>query len=203
MKKRQNGLGKPRQLASCCGEYRNRFSAYLDGALDGVSMQALAGHLRECASCGAEFQTWREVQEALSDMGPAPIPETLEAQLRDALASERERGTHLSPWRQMQDFWRQTLAPAAIRMSAGLAAALVLTGSVGWFIGSALPVQANDDHLVDLHAPRYLYSVVPPLEIANSGEFGAVLVDAKIDAHGHVYDYDLVQGPSDPESTLR
>ncbi len=80
---------------------------------------------------------------------------------------------------------------------------MVLIGSLTWLIGTAAPVQANDDRLADLHPPRFLYSQLPPEPIATSGQFVAVLVDAKVNADGRVYDYSVVQGPSDPQTRAR
>jgi hypothetical protein len=84
-----------------------------------------------------------------------------------------------------------------------LAAALVLVGSAIWFIGSAAPVQANDDRLADLHPPQFLYSQVPPQAITTTGEVFAVLVDAKVDADGRVYDYSVIEGPRDSSTRAR
>lgn len=166
-------------------------------------MGALAAHLESCTACEAEFAAWRSMQKALVDMGPAKLPGTLQARLRDVLASEINRGTYLSPLRRFAAFWERTLAPMCLRVSGGLAAALVLVGGAVWFIGTAAPVQANDDRLADLQPPRFLYSEVPPEPIAAGGEFEAVLVDAKVNADGRVYDYTLLEGPSDSASRAR
>ena len=90
-----------------------------------------------------------------------------------------------------------------MRFGAGRAAALLLGSGTTWFVGSALPVQANDDRLAHINPPQYLYSEVPPASIATSGPFVAVLVDAKVDARGHVYDYDLIEGPGDQQTRIR
>lgn len=182
---------------------KGNLSDYLDGALDGRTMGALADHLENCTACEVEFRAWRSVQTALGELGPAKPPTVLQARLRDALASERDRGTYLSPVQQFAAFWRETLAPAFLRFSGGLAAALVLIGGLVWFVGSAAPVQANDDRLADIIPPEFLYSQTAPEPIATSGRFVAVLVDAKIDAEGRVYDYKLMDGPGDSATRAR
>ena len=186
-----------------CLAVKDRFSAYLDGALDGKSMQALAAHLHGCLSCSSEFEAWRSVQAVLGELGPAPLPLALQAQLRDTLAGELERGSHLSPVRRLSVLWQHTVAPMCVRLSAGFTAALLLVGSAIWVIGTAAPVQASDEHMADLHPPRFLYSQAPPEPITTDRRFVAVMVDAKIDADGHVYDYVLVAGPDDTTTRAR
>lgn len=190
-------------LPPSCQQSRASFSAYLDGALDGHTMTQLAAHLDGCASCHDEWQTWRSLQEALGDLGPAQVPAELQARLRDALASEIVTGRHLSPFRRFADLFHRTLAPAGLRLAAGFAATLVILGSGAWVLGSALPVQANDDRMAHLQAPHFLYSQEVPQPIATSNEFVAVMVDAKIDARGRVYDFNVIDGPNDPATRLR
>ena len=193
----------PGALPETCVQVRASFSAYLDGALDGVRMGQLAGHMRECRGCDTEFTAWRTVQSALSTLGPVPFPNELQAQLRDAFAGELSTGRHLAPWRRAAAFARETLAPAGLRLGAGLAATLVILGSAALFLSSALPVQANDERMAHLKAPKFLYSQTAPEPITESGRYGAVLVDAKVDAQGKVYDFDVIQGPTDPGTQLR
>jgi anti-sigma factor RsiW len=190
-------------LDNACAQVKGKFSDYLDGALNGHAMRALAAHFETCRSCSAEFQAWRSVQSVLGDLGPAKPPSALQARLRDALAGERDRRTFLSPSRRVADFWDRTLAPMCLRVSGGLAAALVLIGSAIWFIGSAAPVQANDDRLANLNPPQFLYSQMPPEPISAKGPFVAVLVEAKVNSEGRVYDYSVLDGPKDSETRAR
>ncbi len=191
------------ELSEACQQTRAGFSAYLDGALDGHTMAQLAAHMRECLGCEAEFKAWRSVQEALGELGPAEVPTELQAMLRDALASEIVTGRHLSPWQQFVGFCQGTLAPAGLRLGAGLAATLVILGSASWFLSGAIPVQANDERMAHMNAPKFLYSQAAPMPIAPGRTFAAVMVDAKVDANGRVYDYDLIDGPNDPATRLR
>jgi anti-sigma factor RsiW len=182
------------QHAQPCRAARADFSAYLDGALSGVQMAALSGHLETCSGCAAEFAAWRSVQSALGALGPALPPIRLQARLRAALAQERERGSYLA-WPQLAlRMWSRTFAPVALRVSGGLAAAVVLAVSLGWVFGA--PIQANDDRLAHLVAPRYLYSQVPPQPIA-AGRDVPIVVEAMVDTQGRVYDYQILAGPTD------
>lgn len=190
-------------MSEACEQTRGSFSAYLDGALDGRTMGQLAAHLHACEGCKTEFATWRALQNTLGELGPAKVPEELQSRLRDALASEMGTGRHLSPVRRLARLWERTLVPAGLRFGAGLAGAVVILGSASWFLGMALPVQANDDRMAHLNAPKFLYSERTPEPIATSGGYVAVLVEAKVDAEGRVYDFNIVDGPSDPTTRLR
>ncbi len=194
-------MTEPR-TAECAGA-RSQFSAYLDGALDGRSMGELADHLRGCAECDNEFEAWRTIQAMLAEMGQAPAPRALQSQLRDALAGELHQENFLSPWQRLGVAWQRTLAPLGLRLGAGLAGAMFLLTGLSWVVGTAAPVQANDERMADLVAPRYLYSVMPPDPVTTGGHFVAVMVDAKVDVRGRVYDYDLIQGPDDAATRQR
>lgn len=190
-------------LEKDCLAVQEHFSAYLDGALDGRVMGQLAAHLERCTVCREEFDTWRTMHTALSELRSAEVPQALQAQLRDTLASEMVRGTHLSPLCRFRAFWQRSLLPMGMRVGAGLSAAVVLVCTLSWLVGTVAPVQANDDRLANLNAPHYLYSVAPPEPIITTSAFVAVLVDAKVDAEGRVYDYEVIEGPKDPATLSR
>ncbi len=190
-------------LTEGCEQTRSAFSAYLDGALDGHTMAQLAAHLRECRGCETEFAAWRSMQNALGALGPARAPVELQSRLRDLLASELVIGRHLSPARRLRSFFSRTLIPAGLRLGAGFAATLVILGSAACILSAAMPVQANDDRMAHMNAPKYLYSQRTPEPIATSAGFMTVLVDAKVDAAGRVYDFDLIDGPKDPQTLMR
>ncbi len=198
-----SGFRREDETENGCTPVRESFSAYLDGALDGRSMGELASHLESCIPCFEEFEAWKVMQSALGSLGPAAVPAALQSQLRDTLASELKRGTYLSPSRRFAGFWRQTLVPTGLRLSAGFAGALLLVSGLTWFVGTAAPVQANDDRRAHLNAPRDIYSITPPAPITTSSHFVAVLVDAKINSEGRVYDYQLLDGPTDAATRSR
>lgn len=181
-----------------CAKAREEFSAYLDGAMSGVEMAAMMAHLDSCGECAVEFEAWQDVQSALVRFGPAPAPSQLQARLRTALAGEAERGTHLSWVERFKRAWEPTVAPMMLRISGGLVAAVLLVGSLGYVFAAPIAVQADDDGLADLKAPRYLYSQVPALPIETKHDV-PVVVEAKVDANGRVYDFSLLEGPKDDE----
>ncbi len=179
-----------------CARAREAFSAYLDGVMSGVEMAAISAHIDICPECAAEFAAWRDVQSALAQVGPAHPPIRLQSQLRAVLAEEFSKGSHL-PWMgRLRMQWDRTLAPLALRVSGAMALALLLVGGLGWLFAVPIAVQANDDGLADLRAPRYLYSQVPPLPIETRRDVPLV-IEAKVDASGRVYDYAVLEGPGD------
>lgn len=184
-----------------CARAREEFSSYLDGAMSGVEMSALSNHLETCGDCAAEFAAWRDVQSALAQVGPAHAPMRLQAQLRAAISAEFARGAHL-PWTgRLRMAWDRTLGPLALRVSGGLALAMLLVGGLGWMFAVPIAVQANDDGLADLRAPRYMYSQVPPLPITTDRDVPLV-VEAKVDAAGRVYDYTVLAGPGGDQRVM-
>lgn len=190
-------------VSPACDGVREAFSDYLDGDMSGVAMQSMALHLDGCENCAAEFAAWREIQLSLASLGPAKAPARLQAQLRTALAEERARGTHLAWYRRLAGAWHATLAPIALRAATGTAATLLLLGGLSTLVvltSAPSAVQADDERLGVMTPPRYLYSEVPPQPI----EFGRevpVLIEAKINDQGRVYDYTILAGPDDSGRT--
>jgi hypothetical protein len=193
---RENELTGTVAKSDACETVREEFSDYLDGAVTGVEMAAISSHLDACDVCDTEFTAWRDVQSALAQVGPAQPPMNLQGRLRKALAEERARGTHLPWYGRLSLAWDATIAPVALRVSGALAMALLLVGGLGWVFGAPIAVQANDDYMAHLIAPHYLYSQVPPQPIQTKRDV-PIVVQAMVDANGRVYDYAIVEGPTD------
>jgi hypothetical protein len=187
---------------SDCTRVQEDFSAYLDGAMSGHEMASLSSHLGSCPPCSEEFAAWRDVQRSLGELGPAQPPIRLQAQIRSAIAQELEHGSHLPLFGRFLLLWQRSLAPMALRISGGLAAALILVGSFSWLFAAPIAVQANDDRLAHLVAPHYLYSYVPPQPIETHRDV-PIVIEALVDTHGRVYDYTVLEGPHDPAVMVR
>ncbi len=195
---------KPGQILpdEVCVATRAEFSAYLDGAVSGVAMAAIAEHLDSCSDCSLEFEELLAVQESLAELGHAHPPDQLQAQLRQAIAIEYERGTHLSPLNRFAFAWDTWLASAALRATGGFVATIVLLGALGWMFSAPLAVQANDDNMAQLISPRFAYSQVPPQPIVMDHDT-PVMVEAKVDTSGRVYDYSILAGQLDQTARLQ
>ena len=181
-----------------CLEVREKFSGYLDGAVSGVEMLAVAGHLRGCVGCEREFESWRGLQGLLAAVGPDKAPEDLGVRLRVAISRESARRQgHW--WDGLAVRWENGLRPLVVQASAGLAMALVLLGGIGGLMGfvAAPPaVMANDEPLGAMTSPHYLYSTAPQQPVV-AGLDTTIVVEAKVNADGRVYDYSVLSGPTD------
>jgi len=201
-----------------CKSIRERFSAYLDGALSGVAMQETATHLESCAECEREFSGWRAMVATLAGLGPAKAPADLALRLRVALSREQLRTPRqsLARW---QVRWQNTVGPFLLRASAGFASAVLLLGTAAILVGafaSPQPVEARDASVDGATSPRFLYSMlaasspvtgqVEAASIHESGARGAdqaraiqnanaVIVEAYVNRAGRVYDYRIISGP--------
>ena len=181
-----------------CSAVRATFSDYLDGAMSGVTMQAVASHLEGCAECTEEFASWRGIQEALFVAGKVKAPADLGLKLRLAISHENAR--RQGHW--YDSFlvrWDNLLRPALVQVSAGLAGATVLLGTIVMLVGAvAVPqaVLANDEPLGALTAPHYLYSAARSQAVTTK-EDTTIVIQADVNAAGRVYDYTLISGPLD------
>jgi anti-sigma factor RsiW len=213
-----------------CNSIRDRFSEYLDGALNGVAMQQVAAHLDSCAACSGEFSEWRQMQQALTDLGPAKAPADLALRLRVAISQEQTKTASQSLAR-FKVRWSNTFAPFLLRATAGFASAVLLVGTTALLIGAfASPeaVEARDEpYDAASTSPRFLYSMIE----SNSMESGAdlraaehktvergkahaavftmdgsanpIVVEAYVNSQGRAYDYRIVSGPHDAEARAR
>jgi negative regulator of sigma E activity len=202
-----------------CKSIRERFSAYLDGALTGVAMQQTASHLEACGECAREFASWRAMQAMLAKIGPAKAPANLALRLRVALSQEQARTPQrsLARW---QVRWQNTMAPFLLRASAGFASAVLLLGTAAVLVGafaSPPPVEARDASADAATSPRFLYSLLasstPETDQTASAKphMGAcaavhdansnsVVVEAYVNSEGRVYDYRIISGPDNAVS---
>jgi hypothetical protein len=192
---------------SVCASIRDQFSDYLDGALTGVAMQSIAGHLDACPECAADFALWRQSQQALARLEPVRPPADLALRIRVALSQEQARTAKnfLALWKVR---WQNSVAPFLLQASAGLASAIVLIGTMTLLIGAFAapePAAARDEPLGMASSPHFLYSNLE-LEadpVTVSGKSLPVTVEVFVDAQGRVYDYDIVSGPSDPATRAK
>jgi anti-sigma factor RsiW len=183
-----------------CARTRPAFSGYLDGAISGREMQAVAAHLEGCVECKDEFAAWRGMQRLLAETGPAKAPEDLGLQLRLAISHETTR--RQGRWDALSMRWENLIRPVMVQAASGLAGALLLVGGISMLVG-VVPVTntvlANDEPLRAVTMPHYLYSSaqLQPLETPDDS---TIVVEVDVNAEGRVYDYDIVSGPVDAQT---
>ena len=196
----RNGIPEVHQSVSNaeCSGTRDLFSGYLDGVISGREMQVVAAHLEVCRPCTEEFGAWRGMQQALATAGPLKAPDDLGLRLRLAISKESAR-RQAHWWDAWSVQWANLVRPMVLQVSAGLAGALVLVGTIALLVGVVAPsqaVQANDEPLGALTAPHYLYAAVHSQPVI-TGEDTPIVIEAAINAEGRVYDYRILSGPED------
>jgi anti-sigma factor RsiW len=181
-----------------CLKNQSYFSAYLDGAVSGQQMQAIARHLESCERCSQEFDALRAMQESLGSLGPLKAPADLGLRLR--LAISHQQAERKSSWLDTVSLkWDNAIRPMLLQVSAGLAGAIVLVGGITLLLGMVAvpePVMANDVPLGAMTSPHFLYSAVNPHAIVTSHDT-VIVVEAYVNSQGRVYDYNIVSGPTD------
>lgn len=183
-----------------CFNIRESFSDYLDGAVSGREMHAIAAHLESCSECSAEFESWREMQQALVALRPTRVPDDMGLKLRVAISQQKARESRR--WTEAFALrWENVLRPMLIQVSAGFAGTLVIIGSAIVLLGLvAAPqsVMAHDVPLGAMTAPHYLYSAASERPIVTDHDT-TIVVEAAINAAGQVYDYKIVSEPQSPQ----
>lgn len=184
---------------SDCSSVRGQFSSYLDGAVTGVAMHSIAAHLESCAECAADFAAWRTTQQLLTGLGPAKLPADLALRLRVAVSQERARTARQSLAR-LQVRWQNTFAPLLLQVSAGVASAVLLIGTVALLVGTFAvpePLQASDAPLAMASSPRFLYSTFQSTGSAMARRGQPLIIEAYVNGGGRVYDFRVLSGPDD------
>ena len=182
-----------------CASVRDSFSSYLDGAINGREMLAVAGHLESCPECATDFDSWRGMQQVLAAVGPVKVPTDLGLKLRVAISHENARRQgHW--WDGLSLHWDNMVRPALVHFSGGLAGAMLLIGSIAMMLGEVSApnaVLANDEPLGAMSAPHYRYSAMH-LQPVTTSEDTTIVIQADINSAGEVYNYTIISGPSDP-----
>ncbi len=187
-----------------CEAMQERFSEYLDGQLNGREMQQIAAHLGGCPKCAREWESLREAQLCLAELGPVAAPEDLLLRIRVAVSQERARSKEsvFDAWGLV---WKNTVGPFLLQASAGFASAVLLLGTVIVLVTMFTQpetAQANtDEPLGNPTAPRLVSFSSGVGSNAIGAVSGPVIVEAYINDEGQMYDYRILSGPTD--STTR
>jgi hypothetical protein len=177
-----------------CHRARALFSSYLDGAMPGVEMQAVASHLHGCAQCRAEYAAWQRAQQLVSELRPKAAPPELALRLRVALSNAAAQNPHRfgGVLVHLENFADAFMLP----VTAGLVSAVIFFFVLIGFL--ALPGQlsaASDDVPTMLYTPPQLQALPPNMGL--SSENSDLVVETLVDANGRVQDYHILSGPSD------
>ena len=188
-----------------CNQVRARLSEYLDGAVSGQEMLEMARHIEGCGItagcvvCAGELAAWRSTQNALAHIGSAKAPGDLSLRLRLAISHEKARRESRFLER-LGLAWDNGFRPILLQISSGLAASVVLLGGILTLmnmVGAPPAVQADDEPLGAVTQPHFRYSTIGQEGVSTPYD-SPIIVEASIDRLGRVYDYTIVQGPTDP-----
>ncbi len=172
-----------------CAQSKSLFSSYLDGAVTGTQMHALAQHLEACDACNQEYVLLQRSQQLLAKVGRRKAPADLALSLRLAISREvaQRRG---SSWQGLQVRLENALNAFAVPVTAGLVAAVAI---FAFLIGSlALPLQANHDDV------PLLLNTAPQLQQTAFGTTldsindDSLVIEAYVDSNGRVQDYRIL-----------
>ena len=180
-----------------CNRARSFFSSYLDGAVPGRQMQAIAQHLGECANCQAQYAEWQRAHRLVASLGRKPAPPELALRLRVALSqAAAQRAQHR--WQgllvRMENLANAFMLPA----TAGLVSAIIFFGVLIGFM--AMPIQlsaSRDDVPTLLYTPPRLQTLPSDLGLQSAANSEPVVVETLVDANGRVQDYRIISGPAD------
>jgi anti-sigma factor RsiW len=184
-----------------CNAVQDRFTEYLDGRLNGREMQRIAAHLETCRECAREWNLLREAQQSLASLGSVQPPEDLLLRIRVAISQERAKSREkvFDRWNLA---WKNTVGPFVLQAAAGFCSAVLLLGTVTLMVGMFTPTaQASKDEPIGSATPArlmYLSTGVGDNDIGAVA--GPVVVEVYINGEGQMYDYRIVQGPTDRET---
>jgi anti-sigma factor RsiW len=174
-----------------CSKAKGLFSSYLDGRLTGAQMQALSGHLDECAACHGHYTSLRRTQQLLTSVGRRKAPADLSLKLRLAISNEAAYKRRAFDGLSIR--LQNAINAFAVPATAGLVSAVAIFGFLMGFF--ALPLQAGkaDVPLMFNTAPQLEQSQFQMSSDSISGD--SLVIAAYIDSQGRVQDYRILSNP--------
>lgn len=177
-----------------CSQARRLFSSYLDGAMTGVEMHKMSGHLEECSGCREEYSRLEETRILVSSLGRKQAPSDLALRIRIRLSAESSRG-----WRQvigaqavaLQHAFHSFMLPATAGV---LTAAFFFAILIGFFVTP--PVSAYDVPTMFYTPPRLESSTYLENELNLDSP---ILIETYVDARGYVQNYRIISGRDDQQ----
>ena len=175
-----------------CSQVHSLLSPYLDGAMTGKQMLALAAHLDACDRCQQEYLALRQTQQLLTTIGRPKAPSDLALKLRLAISREAAQA-RLPSFSTFRVRLENTLNAFMVPATAGLATAVVIFGFLMGFL--ALPLQAGSADV------PLMLNTAPQLQGSAFGtgldsiKDDSLVIEAYVDANGRVQDYRVLSNP--------
>jgi Putative zinc-finger len=191
------GTGKSTRLR--CPQAKRLFSPYLDGAVTGTEMLALQHHLSNCAACNDDYQSLRETQRLLVNVGRQKAPADLGLKLRLAISREAAQAKR-PPFEGLLVRLENALRAHMVPATAGFLTAFVLFGIAMVYFVAPSSLQANND------VPLVMVNTAPQLEPSAFGmdaiNAESLVIEAYVDANGRVQDYRILSDPDVSKDVL-
>jgi anti-sigma-K factor RskA len=154
--------------------------AYALGCLDEEEQVRVAEHLRACAACQAEFQSYQSVVDQLPLAAPdATPPRDLRRQLMDAVRPPEQSvapAPELTSWQKLTALW-QKAAPAWGVASLVLIVILVVANVALWQRVDDSHTEPGTMRTVAFTGTDAAPSAIGTLVISADGEYGSLTVD--------------------------
>ena len=184
-----------------CPEAKHLFSPYLDGAVTGMEMLALQGHLSECGACRREYEALRRTQQLLASVGRPRVPADLGLKLRLAISRETAaaRRTRMEGLKVRLE---NALAAFMVPATAGFLSALIIFGIAMVYFVAPSSLHADND------VPLVMVNTGPELQPSTLGigmdsiDSDSLVIEAYVDANGRVQDYRILSDSSDSKEVL-
>jgi|SRR5579864_643260 hypothetical protein len=191
------GTDKIRELR--CPQAKRLFSPYLDGAVTGTEMLALQDHFAECPTCRNQYQSLRDTQRLLMNVGRPKAPADLGLKLRLAISREAAQARR-PPFEGLLVRLDNALRTHMVPATAGFLTAFILFGIAMVYFVAPSSLQANND------VPLVMVNTAPQLEQSAFG-MGAInaeslVIEAYVDANGRVQDYRILSDPDTSKDVL-
>jgi anti-sigma factor RsiW len=191
-----------------CRDVRDRMSDHLDDALDAREGQALASHIRSCASCGAAWESLRVAVEAVRSLPRFKPAESVAFGVLNRIEVE-QRGPGLAllfrPAWMARPLIFPSLAPAALVLASVLAGVVALHNEPSAVV--ELPAAPREQRFAaygtesnpvfpsaDVSVPRVRARREIAREAMADWPEGSLLFETVIGRDGNVADVRLLEG---------